>query len=123
MAGRRGARCNTGSVHLRAAPESLLAFLARSATNPTSYNILIKGLLFIWEAPWPSDRLVADSVPGRAGSRGWRPEGLAAKSPLPASLPAAPARPVACCLLLTPGLSWVAGDVRAWGLSRGAQAA
>lgn len=54
------------SVHLRAAPELLPIFLARSRHEPPSYNILIKRLLCIWEAQWPSDKLLADSVQGWA---------------------------------------------------------
>lgn len=107
------------------ASESLLALLARSRHEPTAYDILIKGLLRVREAPGPSDRLAANSVPGWAGKQRWGGrEGLTANSPLPPPAALCPPLsvpgplPIACCPLPTmrPELCrWgVAGP---WGLT------
>ena len=74
--------------------------------GPTSYNILIKALLLIWEALW----LTVSRAPER---RGWRPGGAGCQFPLPgvASLLAVHAptlhRHHPCPL---PGLSHGAGE-------------
>ena len=92
-------------------------FSPEAAVGPTSYNILIKALLLIWEALWLT-------VSRASERRGWRPGGAGCQLPLPgvASLLTVHAptrhRPHPCP---PPGLSHGAGERQVlgghWGVS------
>ena len=75
MRGDSGAGCNTRSilVWLR---NCCWHFSPEAAVGPTSYNILIKALLLIWEALWLT-------VSRASERRGWRLGGAGCQLPLP----------------------------------------